>query len=48
MNKWTQWYESLPEHTKQSLKHRAIWTDADLAKMAVFAFTLGVILGKVV
>lgn len=48
MNKWQQWYDSLPEHTKEYLSKQAIWTDADLAKMAVFAFVLGVILGTII
>jgi hypothetical protein len=47
MNKWTQWYDSLSPSTREYLQGRAIWTDADLAKFAVFAFVLGAILGKV-
>jgi hypothetical protein len=48
MNKWAQWYDSLPQHTKEYLKGRATWTDADLAKFTVAAFILGVILGQVI
>lgn len=48
MNKWTQWYDSLSPSTKQYLKGRAIWTDKDLAKFALLAFLLGIIVGKVV
>ena len=47
MNKWTQWYDSLSPSTKKYLKGRAIWTDQDLAKFAILAFLLGVIVGMV-
>jgi hypothetical protein len=41
MNKWQQWYDSLPEHTKNYLDNQAIWKDSDMAKIAVVAFFLG-------
>ena len=41
MNKWTVWYDSLPEHTKQYLKTQPLWHDIDLAK----AFVVGVLVG---
>ena len=47
MNKWTAWYDSLPEHTKQYLKTQPIWTDRDLAKFAILSFLLGIIVGMV-
>ena len=47
MNKWQQWHDSLSPCTKEYLKKRAIWTDRDLAKFAMLAFVLGVILGMV-
>jgi hypothetical protein len=47
MNKWTQWYDSLSPSTQEYLRGRAIWTDRDLAKFAMLAFVLGVIVGMV-
>ena len=47
MNKWTQWYDSLSPATQEYLRGRAIWTDRDLAKFAMMAFVLGVIVGMV-
>jgi len=41
MNKWTAWYDSLPEHTKQYLKTQPLWHDIDLAK----SFVVGVLVG---
>ena len=47
MNKWTAWYDSLTPSTKEYLKGRAIWTDRDLAKFAMLACVVGVIVGMV-
>jgi len=47
MNKWTTWYDSLTPSTKEYLKGRAIWTDRDLAKFALLAFIVGVVVGMV-
>lgn len=47
MNKWQQWYDSLDNNTKNYLRGRAIWTDADLAKFAFVAFVAGIIVGIV-
>jgi len=47
MNKWSAWYDSLTPSTKEYLKGRAIWTDRDLAKFALIAFVVGVIVGMV-
>jgi len=41
MNKWTQWYDSLPAHTKQYLKTQPLWHDKDMFK----AFAVGIIVG---
>ena len=48
MNKWTAWYDSLTQSTREYLKGRAIWTDRDLAKFALIAFVVGVIVGMMV
>jgi len=45
MNKWTAWYDSLTPSTREYLKGRAIWTDRDLAKFAIIAFLLGIVVG---
>ena len=47
MRKWADWYDSLTPSTKEYLKGRAIWTDRDLAKFAMLAFVVGVIVGMV-
>ncbi len=46
-NKWTAWYDSLPDHTKQHLSPQAIWHDRDIFKFAVIAFVLGIVVGVV-
>jgi hypothetical protein len=45
MNKWTAWYDSLPEHTKQYLKAQPIWHDVDMFKAAMFGVVIGIIIG---
>jgi hypothetical protein len=45
MNKWSQWYESLPSHTKQYLKTQPVWHDKDLYKAFAFGTIFGVIVG---
>ena len=45
MNKWQQWHDSLSPSTKEYLKNQAIWTDLDLAKFALIAFVIGVVIG---
>ena len=47
MNKWQEWYDSLPEHTKRYVKSQAVWHDIDLFKFSAIAFAVGLILGKV-
>jgi hypothetical protein len=37
----------LTPSTREYLKGRAIWTDRDLAKFAMLAFVLGVVVGMV-
>jgi hypothetical protein len=45
MNKWTAWYDSLPEHTKEYLKNQPVWHDIDLVKAFAFGMIIGVIVG---
>ena len=45
MNKWTAWYDSLPEHTKKYLKSQPIWHDSDMWKAGLFGLFIGIILG---
>jgi F0F1-type ATP synthase assembly protein I len=44
MNKYEQWYESLPEHTKRYLNNQPLWHDIDLAK----AFAAGIVVGLII
>jgi hypothetical protein len=48
MNKWTAWYDSLPEHTKQYLKTQPLWHDIDMVKAAIFGIVVGFILGVMI
>jgi hypothetical protein len=45
MSKWTKWYDSLPNHTKQYLKNQPLWHDSDLVKAGLVGFIIGLILG---
>jgi len=45
MNKWDQWYDSLPVHTKEYLKRQPVWHDSDLIKAAIVGAVIGFILG---
>jgi ElaB/YqjD/DUF883 family membrane-anchored ribosome-binding protein len=45
MNKWTAWYDSLPNHTKQYLKTQPLWHDCDLAKAAAVGAVVGFLIG---
>ena len=47
MNKWNQWYESLPEHTKQYLKGQPLWHDTDLAIAVSIGIAFGFVLGYI-
>jgi hypothetical protein len=42
MNKWQEWYDSLPQHTKLYLDGRAIWKDSDLLKSFVVGLLVGI------
>jgi hypothetical protein len=45
MNKWNQWYESLPSHTKEYLKTQPVWHDRDLGKAFAFGAIFGTVIG---
>ncbi len=45
MGKFQDWYDSLPEHTKQYLDKQPVWHDRDIFKAAVVGFVIGLILG---
>jgi hypothetical protein len=47
-SKWTQWYDRLPAHTKEYLKHQPVWHDIDLIKAAVFGAAIGFVLGLII
>lgn len=48
MNKWTAWYDSLPEHTRRYLDSRPVWHDRDLFATAVIALLFGIFLGRAI
>ena len=45
--KWTDWYDSLPEHTKIYLKNQPIWYDRDMFKAFAFGVFIGLLIGVV-
>jgi hypothetical protein len=48
MSKWTEWHDSLPEHTKEYLKNQAVWHDRDIAKFVSIALVVGFFFGYIV
>jgi hypothetical protein len=45
MNKWTKWYDSLPEHTQEYLRNQPLWYDVDMFKAAMFGALVGFLIG---
>lgn len=45
MDRWSEWYDSLPQHTKEYLKKQPVWYDSDLIKAALVGALIGFILG---
>jgi hypothetical protein len=45
MDKWTNWHDSLPEHTKEYLKSQPLWHDADLFKALAIGLLIGIVIG---
>jgi hypothetical protein len=45
MNKWTAWYDSLPEHTKTYLKSQPVWHDRDMWRAGIFGLVIGILIG---
>ena len=48
MDKWTKWYDSLPEHTREYLKNQPLGHDSDLVKAGLVGFVIGLIFGLTV
>lgn len=48
MSKLSEWYDSLPEHTKEYLKRQPIWTDRDLYKSIAIGAVVGFVIGFIV
>ena len=48
MSKLSDWYDSLPEHTKEYLKRQPVWNDRDLYKAAVIGAVIGFVVGIIV
>jgi hypothetical protein len=45
MNKWEQWWDSLPPSTKEYLKAQPVWHDSDMWQAGIFGLVIGFILG---
>jgi hypothetical protein len=48
MNKWQEWYDSLPKHTKEYLKNQPLWTDKDVAVFVSIALAVGFFFGFII
>ena len=48
MSKYQQWYDSLPNNTKNWLKNQPLWHDADMGKAVIFGMVLGFLIGVLV
>jgi ElaB/YqjD/DUF883 family membrane-anchored ribosome-binding protein len=46
-NKWEQWYDNLPAHTKEYLKKQAVWNDVDMFKAFAIGATVGLLIGLI-
>lgn len=46
-NKWNEWYNSLPAHTRAYLDQQAVWHDRDVAKFVSVALVVGMIIGYI-
>ncbi len=47
MRKWQAWYNNLPAHTKESLKHQPLWHDKDVAFFVSVALAVGFFFGYI-
>ena len=48
MGKFSQWYDSLPEHTKIYLRGQPLWYDKDLAIACLLGAVVGFVIGLMV
>lgn len=48
VNKWSEWWDNLPEHTKIYLETQPIWHDKDLIRTAIIAAIVGFFIGFLV
>lgn len=44
-NKWQEWHDNLPNHTKEWLKKQPLWHDKDLAFVGAICLVIGYIIG---
>ena len=46
MSKWTDWYNNLPPNTKAYLANqKQLWTDCDVARIAIGSLIIGFVIG---
>jgi hypothetical protein len=48
LNKWSEWYDGLPEHTKKYLESQPIWHDRDMWRAGIVGSIIGFLVGVVV
>ena len=44
-NKWEKWWDSLPAHTKEYLRHQPIWKHNEMIGAMLGAFVVGILIG---
>ena len=47
-SKYQDWYDRLPESTREYLKAQPVWHDRDLFKAAVIGFVIGIVIGLLI
>ena len=48
MNKWEEWWDSLPKQTQEYLENQPIWKDKDVAVFTSIALAVGFFIGYIV
>lgn len=48
MSKYQQWYDNLPNNTKEWLKNQPVWDDSDIFKAVMFGAVVGFLIGVIV
>lgn len=47
MSKWQNWYDSLPNHTKEYMKAQPLWHDRDMIVGIITGSLIGLLIGLI-